>query len=407
MDPLPSAERIPEIDVLRGAALAGILVANMRGYHAPADLYSQPILLWTAAADRLTQALIDCFITGKFIILFAMLFGLGFAVQLDRARARGEAFSRIYLRRLATLAVMGAVHAFLIWWGDILLSYALIGFLLFLFGERMAGRAIFWVMLLYWTPVALFAGLAVVSHAGGGTGPGIEAPPAALRATAHIYLEGSYGEMTRERLREWMVFNSAAPYFLARGLGIFLFGLYVWRRRLFQELSSHRPLLRRLWKWLLAVGLAGNLGYVLIQYLSRPNPMAASPETVAMWVCASAGMPALSLFYAVAVILLYGRPRGRSLLAPFAAVGRMALTNYVLQSLICTTIFYGYGLGLYGRMSAPGGLVLSIFVYTLQVVFSYGWLRAFRYGPLEWLWRSLTYARRQPWRASAWESSRG
>ncbi len=400
MEPVPSRERIPEIDVLRGVALAGIIISNMRAYHVPAELYPQPILLWTEPRDRFTQAVIDCFVTGKFITLFAMLFGLGFAVQLERAKTRGEGFSRVYVRRLVTLALLGAVHTFLIWWGDILLSYALVGFLLLLFGERMAGRAIFWVMILYWTPLVLFLGFAALSQAGIVQAPGIPTPAGeVLRATTRIYTEGSYREMIRERFREWLVFNSAAPYFLPRIFGIFLFGLYVWRRRLFQELPAHRPALRRAWKWLLAVGGVGNVVYVLIQYVSQPNPMEPSPETLTMWVFASAGMPALSLFYAIAVILLYGRPGGRRLLAPFAAVGRMALTNYVLQSLICTTIFYGYGLGLYGRMTAPAGLALAILIYALQVVLSYAWLRAFRYGPLEWFWRSLTYAKWQPLRA--------
>ncbi len=400
MEPVPFRERIPEIDILRGVALAGIIVANMRGYHAPAEIYSLPHLLWTSPWDRVTQAVIDCLVTGKFITLFAMLFGLGFAVQLERTRTRGEEFSGVYVRRLVTLALLGAVHAFLIWWGDILLSYALVGFLLLLFGERMSGRAMFWVMILYWAPLVLFLGFAILSQAGVGHAPGLPEPaPGALAATARIYTEGSYAEMTRERFREWLVFNSAAPYFLARIFSLFLFGLWVWRRRLFQDLAAYVPVLRRIWKWCLALGLGGNVAFVLIQNVIQPNPMEPSPPTIVMWISASIGMPALSLFYAIAVILLSQRPGGRRLLAPFGAVGRMALTNYIVQSVICTTIFYGYGLGLYGKMSAPVGLVLALAVYASQVAFSYAWLRAFRYGPLEWLWRSLTYARFQPLRA--------
>jgi len=390
------------IDVLRGVALAGIIVANMRGFNSPAAVYMEPRLMWAGPVDRVMNVLIDCFISGKFITIFAILFGLGFAIQLSRAGERGEAFTGVYVRRLCGLLMIGAVHAFLIWWGDILISYALMGFFLLGFRRRPQSSVMLWTMMLFWLPVLAGFGFLLISLAGGGS---MQAPPepalAAIRGAIRIYTEGGWGEMLRERLREWAAFNSPAPVVLPRILSYFLFGLWVWRRGVLQRLDEFLPLLRKSWMWLLIIGLAGNAGFVMINEVWRPSPMAPTPAALVMWVAASIGIPALSLFYCAVVILLFQRAPWRRILTPFAAVGRTALTNYLAQSVICTTIFYGWGLGLYGEVDPFAGLLLALGIYAAQLVISVWWLRGFRFGPVEWLWRSLTYWRWQPLRRQA------
>ena len=134
--PIAASERILYIDILRGMALFGILAANMRGFDAPASVYGNIKLLFHNRADMIAQGFIDIFIQGKFVTLFSFLFGLGFAVQMTRAVARGAKFMSFYPRRLAALALFGLIHGILIWWGDILLTYAVAGALLLFFRNR-------------------------------------------------------------------------------------------------------------------------------------------------------------------------------------------------------------------------------------------------------------------------------
>lgn len=396
MEPVPARERIQEIDVLRGWALFGIIAANMLAFNSPIAVYMQPHLLWTAPADRITQALIACFISGKFITLFGLLFGLGFGVQMGRA---GEGFTSVYLRRLTALTIIGAMHIVLLWCGDILLTYALMGFVLLLFRDRAQSTIMLWAMILYWFPILAMAGFAVMSAAGASSSPAApEATAESLQRTIAIYAEGGYGAILAERLREWQEFNASAPFFYPRVLSFFLFGLYIWRRGVFQDLPAHLPLLRKTWKWALAIGLAGNIGFVLIKEILQPDLLEPSLTTVVVWTIGSIGIPALSLFYACAIILLFQREAWRRWLLAFGAVGRMALTNYLLQSVLCTALFYGYGLGLYAKVGPLVGLIPTVLIYASQIPFSAGWLRAFRFGPVEWMWRCATYGRLQPMR---------
>jgi uncharacterized protein len=405
MQPTTARERIGEIDALRGVALFGIIAANMRGFNAPAEAYMQPHLLWPAGADRITQALIDGLITGKFITLFAVLFGLGFAVQLGRAENGNEGFAKIYLRRMAILALIGAAHAFLIWWGDILLMYALMGFALLLFRRASEATVALWAMILYWLPIAVLLGFFVMTAAGGQpVAPAPTPAPDALAETIRLYAQGSWRAMMAERYREWMYFNAAAPFFLSRILSLFLAGLLIWRSEFFHHLPVHRALLRRLMKWALPLGLACSAATAAVNEVWRPNPFEPSGLTLLIWTVGSVGVPALSFSYAALVILLFQQPRWRRRLLPFVAVGRMALTNYLLQSVLCTTLFYSFGFGLFGEVGPLAGLVPTIGIYSVQVVYSELWLRYFRFGPVEWLWRSVTYGSWQPLRTRPAES---
>lgn len=401
MQPTTARERIGEIDALRGAALFGIIAANMRGFNSPAEAYFEPHLLWPAAADRFTQALIDALVTGKFITLFAVLFGLGFAIQLDRADARNQGFAATYFRRMAALAAIGAAHAFLIWWGDILLMYALMGFALYFFRRAPQATVLMWSLIFYWLPVAVWLALALMASVGGEAPSGAAGPtPEALAETIRIYAHGTWRAMFAERYREWTFFNAAAPFYLSRILGLFLAGAFIWRTGFFHRLPAQLALLRRLLWWSLPVGLAGNALTVVLTMIWPYNPFVPNLVTLTVWVVGSVAVPALSLSYAALVILLFQQPRWQRRLLPFVAVGRMALTNYLLQSILATLLFYSFGLGLFGRVGPLAGLVPTFAIYLLQVVFSERWLRRFRFGPVEWLWRSATYGEWQPLRSS-------
>lgn len=386
--PVPGSERITVIDTLRGAALFGILVANMRGFNAPMVAYFQPQLLWTWMPDRLAQAFVDWMVQGKFITIFAALFGVGFAIQLERATARGQSMW-FYARRLAVLFVIGLAHSFLLWWGDILTNYALCGFFLLLFRRRTQKTVLVWGHVLYWFILALFGWISIASHLGWMQLPADDSARH-IAETIRAYGQGTVREVFAMRAREWMEANSFL-IFLTRIVGIFLFGLYIWRQGYLRNPAAHLGWWQRAQRIGLPVGIAGNLIVVALQWTYEPNPMRPSVLNFTMFAIQSFAIPALSLGYAATVVLLWQDAVWRQRLLPFSYVGRMALTNYLMQSLICTTIFYSYGLGLYGRVGPLADLGLALAIYALQIPFSRWWLSGHAYGPMEWVWRTMTY----------------
>jgi uncharacterized protein len=329
-------------------------------------------------------------VSGKFITIFAALFGVGFAIQMERAAARHRGIV-FYARRMAVLLLIGLAHAFLLWWGDILVSYALCGFLLMLFRNRSQRALFWWAQGMYWFMVVLFLGISIAVS----LGMPLPEPPKdanAFQNTIDAYARGTLAQIFVARTREWAEANSFI-LFLTRILGIFLFGVYIWRQGYLRWPVEHLEWWRKAQRIGLPVGLAANLAGVILDWTLNPNPMRPSAATVTLFALLSFGHPALSLGYAATVVLLWQDERWQRRLMPFSYVGRMALTNYLLQSLICTTIFYSYGLGLYGRVGPIVDLVLAIVIYGLQIPFSRWWLSTHRYGPVEWVWRRLTYGR--------------
>jgi uncharacterized protein len=387
--PVPSEERIGVIDCLRGAALFGILVANMRGFNAPMTAYFQPYVMWTSLPDRLAQGLVDWLVQGKFITIFAALFGVGFAIQMERAASRGRGVGT-YARRLGVLFGIGAAHAFFLWWGDILMAYALCGFALMLFRSSSPGAIWRWANLFYWFLTALYLGM-FVSVQLGATPPEMKPPgPAVLQETVRIYSQGSVAEIFRMRASEWAQANAFIIY-VVQVVGIFLVGLFLWRRGYLQQAPAHLDWWKKAQRISLPIGLLGNGVTAFINFQYHPSPLPPTALTAAGMVATSIGVPALSLFYASSIVRLYHDPVWQRRLQPFTYVGRMALTNYLLQSLVGGAIFYSYGFGLYGRVGPLADFAFALAIYGLQIPFSRWWLSRRRYGPMEWVWRRLTY----------------
>jgi uncharacterized protein len=325
---------------------------------------------------------------------------------MTRARSGGAAFAPVYRRRLLVLLLIGLAHAVLLWPGDILVLYALLGFPLLLFRERGPRTVLVWAAISLVVPLLLLAGVFGLLEAGRATpevGAEIERQLAQARTEFHalteqaiqVYRHGSFAEITAQRIQDLLFFYSGILFFAPHVFGMFLLGLYAGRRGLFHDLSAHRPFFTRVLRWGLVLGLVGSAAYTLgMEAADRVEPTGPLLLAVAGL---TVGGPALSLAYAAGLTLLVQRAAWRRLLAPLAAAGRMALSNYLLQSLIATTIFYGYGLGLYGQTGPVQHLGLAVAIFFLvQLPLSAVWVRRFRFGPAEWLWRSLTYGRRQP-----------
>lgn len=361
--PTPSAERIDAIDVLRGVALFGVMAINLM-MEFRISIFDQFLGPKTLASpiDRAIETILTQAVELKAFALFSLLFGAGLAIQFDRL-ATSERRTVLLVRRLAVLLVFGIIHLCLIWNGDILTEYALAGFIVLpiLFAPR-------WLLTLA-ALVFLALYLAMQAFPPAGLFPSRAAIWQDVMDANRIYATGGFLDVLAFRLREIPLMASLHAFVFLRTIGLFLVGALAWRCGI---VRNARGLLVIAFP---AIALGAALLYGGIEPL---------------------GTILLALGYGAAILGIASFERGKQLLGWAAPLGRMAFTNYVAQSVIFGWIFYGYGLGLFGRLGITQSLAIGIIVYTVQVLFSAWWLRRHRYGPLEWLWRSLMYGVRQP-----------
>jgi uncharacterized protein len=404
--PTQPSKRIQTIDILRGFAIFGILLVNMelfnRSFVTVAAGIGEPVAL----LDRFARGLITFLAEGKFYSTFAFLFGLGMAILHHRVEERGGRFVPLYLRRMLVLLVIGLVHAYLFWVGDILILYALLGVvLLLLFRNRRPKTLLIWIFIFLLAPLLLNGALLALVEFGKMAPDGeqmmaeiFDQQALSLQTRADeanaVYAAGSFAEVTGQRIRDMSFVYSTWPFMAFNVLAMFVLGLYAGKRRILYDIADNRPLIGKVLLSGLVIGVIGNLVYVILG--SSTSRMVPSPELLLALAGQTFGAPAFSLFYMAGLTLLLQNPAWQKRLAPLSYVGRMALTNYLLQTVICTTLFYGYGFGLYGRVGPATGLLLAVTIYAIQIPLSAWWLKRYRFGPAEWLWRSLTYGRRQP-----------
>ena len=405
LQPTPDIERHEILDVLRGFALYGVLLANLVWLTTDKVLSDARLQqLPTAAVDPVARALVAFFIDGKFYTLFAFLFGLGFSLQMHRAEARGTRIVPVYVRRLSVLFFFGAIHTALIWYGDILLMYASVGFVLLLFRRA---RPRLWLVILALV-LALFARTAFTAYHAVTTPQRAssavsEAEQDAKTKEAHLaaFLSG-YPRVVRENVAIYwndLFIRGLLWFLLPQVFARFLLGLYAGRRRLEEQVAGYVPVMRRALPWLVGIAVIGNgvgLGHRWLEH-DRGMDLSASWWAVGTIPLVEAGILALSAAYVCSVCtLFYGSTRWHTRLLRLAPVGRMALTNYLTQSVLYLVLFTGAGLRLLGSVGPTICLALSIAIFVPQIVASDWWLRRYRFGPAEWLWRTLTYGKLQP-----------
>ena len=374
MPPSVPAKRIDSIDALRGLALFGVLAINLENEFR-VSIFQQflpgPL---EPGADRWVGGFLHLFIDLKAFAVFSLLFGIGLAIQHDRLEGSPRRLT-LLVRRLLALMAFGLIHLFLIWNGDILAEYALAGFVVlpFLFGSRrMLALGSTFFLLLYLAMPLLPAVVAL---------PDTASLTIHVRTAERIYGSGSFGQILAYRIDEaWAFLPLHVPIF-PRTVGLFLLGALAWRTGLVPDARHHARGLR------LAGLLAAGTGLAIT--------LTAGAHPASGWLTFPLGTILLALGYASLVI---GAATGRTgrWLAWAEPVGRMAFTNYIAQSLILGWIFYGYGLGLFGKIGLTAGLGLVFAIYAGQVLYSRWWLARFSYGPLEWLWRALMYGRLPP-----------
>ena len=407
MNPVAVVERIQTLDVMRGFALLGILLMNIEAMVGPVIAATTGLDPALTGADRWTDALIYIFVQGKFFTLFSLLFGMGFAVMSQRALAAQRAFSGLYWRRSMALLGIGLVHALLIWSGDILVTYALLSMLLLGFRE-VSGRWLPWLAIAsFLAPLVLMILLGLIGSLIQST-PDLAGPwkltmdkqdkmiAAMLEAQRQAYGAGNYLQATLQRTKD---LGSSLMNLMMIGpliFGMFLLGSWLVQTGAIAHPENHPRLFRRV-RWL---ALPAGLAMMLTSFALRPtqNPAEFSLGASTALCLGMAGSALMCLGYAGWVVRGMHSPTWAAKLAWLAPAGRMALTNYLMQSLVCTLVFYGYGLGYFERLPRAWQVPFVLALFCLQVLLSRWWLRRFRFGPMEWLWRSLTYLKLQPMR---------
>lgn len=401
LSPTQSSARLESIDVLRGVAVLGILLMNIRFFAMPPAAYFNPTAFGDLAGiNHLLFWLTSLFADQKFMTIFSMLFGAGLVLMSDRAAASGRSSSWLLYKRNIWLLLLGIVHAYLIWYGDILVVYALCGFVVILFRNRSAKTQFVLgaLMLGIGSALALMAGLSIDSWPPEQLADSVQdwAPSAALIAEQVAIYQGSWTEQQAHRVPYAVEFHTFVFFFWAlwRAGGLMLIGMAVYRWGL---LSASLDPAR--YRRLLLVGLL--LGLPLVAWGLYRNEADGWVFETGFFLNAQFnywGSLLVSLAYICVVMLWCLGDRLAALKTRLAAVGRMAFSNYIAQSLICTLVFYGHGLGQFGQWERWQLLLLVLGVWAVLLLVSPWWLARYRFGPLEWLWRSLTYMKRQPMR---------
>lgn len=397
--PVQSSERHIILDVLRGLALLGICLANFPEFSLytfqPGDVVAS---MPTAEIDRVVRFLQYLFIDGKFYTLFSLLFGIGFSIIISNAAQKGANGFRIFYRRMVVLAFIGFLHLMFIWSGDILLLYALLGMLLPLF-RHVSNKGLLTVAaILLFFPVVVDAVTEL-------TDVGLSAP--AVRA--QWYYCDRYG-ITEENFGIWL--RDAKDYgqvfqFLIQGawvrlqefidgnryfkvLGLFLLGFCIGRNKIYADLQRHKRLLKKVAVCGFLIGLPFSVLYAWSAVNGHPRGSAVHSAiyTVSVY--------PLGLAYISSLCIWYLRQKELRLWRCLAIPGRMALTNYIGESLIGMIIFYGIGFGLGVGVGLIETELIAFGVFLFQMVFSACWLSIFRFGPLEWCWRMFTYGKWLP-----------
>lgn len=382
--------------------MLGILIVNIQGFARVASAYLNPASgRVLEGGDLWTWAAVQLFADTRFISIFSLLFGAGIAMMSERMARRGSSGAGLHYRRQLWLLVIGLVHAYLLWHGDILVTYALCGFLLYPL-RNLEPRKLLWIggcavafviplwgvaelSIPYWTEAERAAA-------------GAEWAPSRAELDAEIAsFRGGLGDQIAARAPIALALQTTAlaGMLLWRAGGMMLVGMALYRMGV---LGAERS--ASFYRRMVVLGLCSGL------------PLSAAGTAYKIhvdfaWERAMfggglfnyVGSVGVCLGYLGVVMLVVKGGRLPGLQARLAATGRMALTNYIAQSLLCSLIFYGHGLGLFERVGGPGQVGIVAGIWSVQLIWSPWWLARFRFGPLEWLWRSAAYAKRQPMRA--------
>jgi len=396
--PVLEQERVHELDIIRGFALLGILIANMPFFASPTIYLTMTgVTWWTESWNVFAEFIIQFFTASKFFTMFSFLFGLGFVIFLQRATEKVSKPKTLFMKRLFYLLVIGLVHAFGIWYGDILVTYAMTGVFLLLFYSRKPKTILIWAFSLILIPASFMGLMGLLIYSVGDLIPTDTATVASgmqmLEKSTAAYSSGTILDIFIQRAVDYTFMFSSNLLMMPIVLGMFLFGVYIAKTEKYKNIDRHLVFYRKVWVWSLAIGLPFN---VLFVYSYFEQGAEVSFHAMTYFVGSVIGGAAICFFYMTSIVLLTRFESWQKVFHPLRAVGRMALSNYLLQSVVSTLIFYNYGLGLFGQIGPLIWLIIAALIFAGQIWLSNVWIKKYRFGPMEWLWRSLTYGKRQP-----------
>lgn len=390
----PVKKRLKVLDALRGFALLGVCLANYKEL----TLYAfydveHTTNVQVSMSDQIANFMMYLLVDGKFYTIFSVLFGIGFSIIIANAMERGANGMRIFYRRMLLLLGFGFAHLMLLWSGDILMLYAAMGMLLPLFWRCSSQTILRWAAFFLFLPVVTSSLVYV-----------FDLQPCAWFFRQMDYWQtrfgiGDWGTWLRESqtysdLLKFLVmgafermteFISSDRYF--KVLGLFLVGLWIGKKKIFADIDQHRLLLQRVMKVGFAIGtpFAVVHAYDAVNGYQLTSPLHTIIEMLNIYPLGWAYMAAFALY-------------GKQIFTPFTYPGKMALTCYISQSAIAIVLFYGVGFGWGMQLTLPEVIISAIGVYTFEVACASLWLQHFAFGPLEWIWRMLTYGKRLPLR---------
>ena len=400
--PVTDANRITSLDVLRGFAILGILVMNIQSFSMIGAAYMNPYAYGDmTGANRAVWFLSHLFADMKFMAIFSMLFGAGVLLMAERRSSAGESSAGLHYRRMLGLLVFGALHGYLLWYGDILFTYAVCGVWIYVLRKLSprkliilgliavgvsAGISMFWQLTIPWWPPGEMEKLETEWW---------DPPSRAIAHELEAY-RGTWSQQQAIRAPEtaFMQTFMLATNTMWRAGGLMLIGMALFKLGIFNAERSNT-----FYGSLLAVGALIGLPVVAFGVWFKESSgwdvrsAFFGGDQFNYW----ASIP-VALGWVAAVMLVVKSGVLPNLTVRLAAVGRMALSGYLLETIICTTIFYGHGLGFYGSIERTGQMGIVIAVWFFLLWFCPWWMRRFRFGPFEWLWRSLTYWKLQPLR---------
>ena len=384
--PARRSQRVAAIDAVRGVALFGVLSVNLvTEFRVSVFAQFLPTAVLSGAMDRWAEAFVTYGLESKAFALFSMLFGVGLAIQYERLRPTGVPL-RWLARRLLVLLGLGLIHLYFVWDGDILTEYALAGFVAlpllrapsWLLRTACAGLFVLYGLLPLLPPPVPWPGAAqLASHVA-----------LANRVLAH----GSYPDVLRFNIAEVTLLLPLHVYVYPRTVALFLLGVLTWRSGLLSRPAAHRRSLG-------VLALAGLCLGGVATYADARGLLPAGAHTAWLGVLLSQLAPVVvAVGYGASLLYAWNYTGGGPALGVFAPLGRMALTNYVLQSVICGWLYFGYGAGWHNELGVAATLGVGCCIYAAQLLASHWWLRRYRFGPIEWAWRTLTYGAVQPLR---------
>jgi len=378
LQPISLHERVDAIDLMRGFSLFGILLINMLAFHTPLT-YIDPYKWFSGNMDQTIFTGLDIFVQASLYPLFSMLFGYGLMMQFLRSQDYGQPFMPVAVKRLLVLLAFGIVHAFLIWYGDILITYALMGLLLIGMLRLPPGWLLGLGVLLYTLPHLMFT---VIMFLAVMVDPNIYIGYQEAEQSVAAYQSGTFAEIFSRRLTDWYYVNNPFSFIILTVtiLPLMMIGAAAAKWRMIEQAAAKKK------TWLVLAASSLTLGLLL-----KSTPYLFDKNYAYQYVQEMFGGPLVAIGYAAIIALLSLNLKFTKALSPLVKAGRMSMTVYLTQSIIATGIFYSFGLGLYGQVDLLTGTLIAIGIFVVQLIFAELWFSKFKRGPIEMIWRRWTY----------------